>query len=45
MARDVRAGFVRCAVPRSVNYVELQVWLVDNVVALREMDPDRPNVQ
>ena len=37
-----KAGFVRCAVPRSVNYVELQVWLVDNVVALREINQDRP---
>ena len=37
-----KAGFVRCAVPRSINFVELQVWLVDNVVALREMNQDRP---
>ena len=37
-----KAGFVRCAVPRSINFMELQVWLVDNVVALREMNEDRP---
>ena len=37
-----KAGFVRCAVPRSISFVELQVWLVDNVVALREMNQDRP---
>ena len=42
LGASAKAGFLRCAVPRSINFLELQVWLVDNVVALREMNQDRP---
>jgi hypothetical protein len=44
MRATAKIGFLRCVASRSIDYSELHVWVVDNLVALREINQDAPMV-